>query len=326
MFAQAMPNQVWSATTDGQLDWFNNQVFSYSGLKFEDLAGTGWAQMVHADDIGTAAAIWANALAAGKQYQVEFRLRRHDGAWRWHIARALPIKDAADTITRWIGTNTDIDDHKAVEAQQQLLARELEHRMKNTMAMVGAIANQTFRTAATKEDARTIFDARLRALNQAHDVLVASSWTSAPMSVVVDGALDLYRTDEGRIRIDGPAVDLSAKQALSLSLALHELATNATKYGALSAPAGTIDVNWDCTASDAGPTASLYVAGTRRTNGLDPITTWIWLPSDRKHLVVRLQHCCQSRVSARGRRLQLRDQIKRSGRRMQNNRNRRTCP
>jgi PAS domain S-box-containing protein len=253
MFAQAMPNQVWSATTDGQLDWFNNQVFSYSGLKFEDLAGTGWAQMVHADDIGTAAAIWANALAAGKQYQVEFRLRRHDGAWRWHIARALPIKDAADTITRWIGTNTDIDDHKAVEAQQQLLARELEHRMKNTMAMVGAIANQTFRTAANKEDARTIFDARLRALNQAHDVLVASSWTSAPMSVVVDGALDLYRTDEGRIRIDGPAVDLSAKQALSLSLALHELATNATKYGALSAPAGTIDVNWDCTASDAGP-------------------------------------------------------------------------
>jgi PAS domain S-box-containing protein len=243
---------VWSATPDGQLDWFNNQVFSYSGLKFEELVGTGWAQMVHADDIGRAAAIWAKALTAGKQYQVEFRLRRHDGAWRWHIARALPIKDSADAITRWIGTNTDIDDQKAVEAQQQLLARELEHRMKNTMAMVGAIANQTFRTAATKEDARTIFDARLRALNQAHDVLVASSWTSAPMSVVVDGALDLYRTGEGRIRIDGPAVDLSAKQALSLSLALHELATNATKYGDLSVPGGTIDVNWDCTASGAG--------------------------------------------------------------------------
>ena len=92
----------------------------------------------------------------------------------------VPIRDAAGVITRWIGTNTDIDDRKAAEAQQQLLARELEHRMKNTMAMVGAIASQTFRTAATKEDARTIFDARLRALNQAHDVLVASSWTSAP--------------------------------------------------------------------------------------------------------------------------------------------------
>jgi len=253
-YAQVMPNQVWSATTDGQLDWFNDQVFSYSGLKFEELAGSGWAEMVHADDIGAAAESWARAREAGKQYQVEFRLRQHDGAWRWHIARALPIKDAAGAITRWIGTNTDIDDRKVAEEQQQLLARELEHRMKNTMAMVGAIASQTFRTAATKEEARTIFDARLRALNQAHDVLVASSWISAPMSVVVDGALGPYRTGEGRIHTNGPAVDLTAKQALSLSLALHELATNATKYGALSIPGGTIDVTWDWTPIDAKST------------------------------------------------------------------------
>ena len=252
-FAQAMPNQVWSATPDGQLDWFNEQVFAYSGLNIDDLIGNKWAQMVHPDEIGPAAGIWSKALEAGKQYQVEFRLRRADGAWRWHIARALPIKDAAGAITRWIGTNTDIDDQKAAEAQQHLLARELEHRMKNTMAMVGAIANQTFRTAATKEEARTIFDARLRALNQAHDVLVASSWASAPMSVVVDGALGAHRTGEGRIHVKGPAVDLSAKQALSLSLALHELATNATKYGALSVPEGMIEVTWACTASDADP-------------------------------------------------------------------------
>jgi PAS domain S-box-containing protein len=253
-YAQAMPNQVWSATPDGQLDWFNDQVFSYSGFTFEELAGSGWAQMVHADDIGPAAESWAKAREAGKQYQVEFRLRRHDNAWRWHIARALPIKDAAGAITRWIGTNTDIDDRKVAEAQQLLLARELEHRMKNTMAMVSAIANQTFRTAATKEDARTIFDARLRALNQAHDILVASSWTSAPMSIVVDGALGAYRTGEGRIDVNGPAIDLSAKQSLSLALALHELATNATKYGALSVPGGTVDVSWDCTPTGAEPT------------------------------------------------------------------------
>ena len=252
-YAQAMPNQVWSATMDGQLDWFNDQVFAYSGLKFEDLVGSRWTQMVHADDIEPAAGSWAKARETGKQYQVEFRLRQHDGAWRWHISRALPIKDGTGAITRWIGTNTDINDRKAAEAQQQLLARELEQRMKNTIAMVGAIANQTFRTAATKEDARTIFDARLRALNQAHDVLIASSWASAPMSVVVDGALGPYRTGEARIHAKGPAVDLSAKQALSLSLALHELATNATKYGALSIPGGTIDVTWDWTPLEAIP-------------------------------------------------------------------------
>ena len=253
-FAQAMPNQVWSATPDGQLDWFNDQVFSYSGLGFGDLVGSKWTRMVHPDDIGPAAGGWTKSLGMGTQYQVEFRLRRADGAWRWHIARALPIKDPSGSITRWIGTNTDIDDRKVSEAHQQLLARELEHRMKNTMAMVGAIASQTFRTAATKEEARTIFDARLHALNHAHDVLVASNWASAPLSVVVEGALRPHRTGEARIKTSGPAVDLTAKQALALSLALHELATNATKYGALSTSGGTIDVTWDYTGSEGAPT------------------------------------------------------------------------
>jgi PAS domain S-box-containing protein len=245
-FAQAMPNQVWSATPDGLLDWFNDRVFAFSGLTFDDLCGEQWARIVHPDDLGAAAAIWAKALATGTQYQTEFRLRRADGALRWHLARAVPIKDASGVITRWIGTNTDIDDQKAAEAQQQLLARELEHRMKNTMAMVGAIASQTFRTAATKEEARTIFDARLSALNQAHDLLVRSNWSGASMRAVVEGALAPYRTGEGRIRVGGPDVSLGSKKALSLALALHELATNATKYGSLSAHGGTIDVTWDC--------------------------------------------------------------------------------
>jgi PAS domain S-box-containing protein len=252
-FAQAIPNQIWSATPEGQLDWFNDQALCYSGLKSEELAGNQWIRMVHTEDVGPASDAWTKSLETGAQYQVEFRLRRADGAWRWHLARALPIRDPSGAITRWIGTNTDIDDRKVSEAHHQLLARELEHRMKNTMAMVGAIASQTFRTAATKEEARTIFDARLRALNQAHDVLVASSWASAPISVVVEGALQPHRTAESRIEISGPTVDLTAKQALALSLALHELATNATKYGALSTPDGTIEVNWDYHPSNEGP-------------------------------------------------------------------------
>jgi two-component sensor histidine kinase len=125
--------------------------------------------------------------------------------------------------------------------------------MKNTMAMVGAIADQTFRTAATKEEARAIFEARLFALSHAHDILTKSNWASAPMPTVVKGALAPHRTGEGRIKTSGPAVALPAKQALSLSLALHELATNATKYGALSVPEGTIDVTWNCHMSDGSP-------------------------------------------------------------------------
>ena len=155
-FAQAMPNQVWSATPDGQLDWLNNQVLSYAGLRFDDLAGNKWAQMVHPDDIDAASARWAEALSSSTLYETEFRLRRADGAYRWHIARAVPIKDSFGTTVRWIGTNTDVERQKASEAQLKLLAGELEHRIKNTMAMVAAITDQTFRTAATKEEARKI--------------------------------------------------------------------------------------------------------------------------------------------------------------------------
>ena len=259
-FAQAMPNQVWSATPDGQLDWFNDQVYSYSGLVFDDLKGSGWAQIVHPDDIGSASAGWSDALSRGGTYQTQFRLRRADGSWRWHLARALPIKDPAGVTMRWIGTNTDIDDQKATElalkqaeSQQQLLTAELEHRMKNTMAMVGAVANQTFRAAATKEEALASFTARLHALNQAHDILTKSNWTSAPMLAVVEGALAPHRTGEGRFRIAGPDLQLTAKQGLSLALVLHELVTNATKYGALSVPTGMVDIKWDCPFSSDGP-------------------------------------------------------------------------
>ena len=116
--------------------------------------------------------------------------------------------------------------------------------MKNMMAMVGAIATQTFRTAATKEEARTSSMDKLRMLSHAHDILTRSSWTGALMPDVIEGALAPYRTGRGRIHVEGPAVQLGPEPALSLALALHGLATNATKYGALSVPEGTIHVEW----------------------------------------------------------------------------------
>jgi PAS domain S-box-containing protein len=249
-FAQAMPNQVWSATPDGQLDWINNQVFAYSGFTFDDLAGSQWSRMVHPADLAAAATTWAKSLSEGTEYQTEFRLRRADGSFRWHLARALPIKDPSGQITRWIGTNTDIEHHKAIEAQQELLTHELEHRMKNTMAMISAIAAQTFRAAATKEEARTTFIDRLSAFNRAHDLLVKTSWTTAPMTTVAEGALAPHDAGEGKIRINGDAIVLTARQAMSLSLVLHELATNAVKYGALSVADGTVDVTWTCDVRD----------------------------------------------------------------------------
>jgi len=116
-FAQSIPNQVWTSPPNGLLDWFNDRVVEYSGIDHDRLKGTGWTTLVHPDDVAGASEAWAAALANGTTYEIEFRIRRHDGEYRWHLVRALPIRGADGQITRWIGTNTDIDDQKLAEAQ-----------------------------------------------------------------------------------------------------------------------------------------------------------------------------------------------------------------
>ncbi|WP_083531113.1 hybrid sensor histidine kinase/response regulator [Pararhizobium antarcticum] len=128
--AQSMPNHVWTAGPDGTLDWFNDRVYAYSGASPGMLDGTGWVAMLHPDDVESTASSWAEACRIGAPYEVEFRLRRHDGVYRWYIARAVPIRCASGVLERWIGTNTDIEDQKAAEAALADLAVTLEERVE----------------------------------------------------------------------------------------------------------------------------------------------------------------------------------------------------
>ncbi|MDM0040401.1 PAS domain S-box protein [Variovorax sp. J22G21] len=128
--AQAVPNQVWTAAADGQLDWFSESVYAYSQLTHAELAGNGWTCMVHPEDLPRVMELWARSLALQSAYETEFRLRRHDGAWRWHLVRAQPLDAEADVgvPVRWVGTNTDIDDQKAAQAR---LERSVEERTRD---------------------------------------------------------------------------------------------------------------------------------------------------------------------------------------------------
>jgi len=128
--AQSMPNHVWTALPDGRLDWFNDGVYRYSGASPGALDGDGWGSIVHPDDLQNAAEAWAAARHAGQQYEAEFRLRRHDGAYRWHIARAVSLRDTSGKIEKWIGTNTDIQEQKIAEAALADLATTLEQRVE----------------------------------------------------------------------------------------------------------------------------------------------------------------------------------------------------
>jgi two-component sensor histidine kinase len=143
-----------------------------------------------------------------------------------------------DITEEWRATSELKDSVK----RQAVLADELQHRIKNTLAMVGAIANQTIRGEDVVA-AREAFAARLVVLGRSHDILTQTSWASAPILEVVNGALAAHRSGDRRISISGPEVELQPKPALALALAIHELATNALKYGALSGR-GKVDVLW----------------------------------------------------------------------------------
>ncbi|MBB3999022.1 PAS domain-containing sensor histidine kinase [Aureimonas pseudogalii] len=169
---------------------------------------------------------------------------RDDGAVRFvHVTGQTVREDGR--MTRLVGAVRDVTDERETEERQVLLTRELQHRVKNTLAMVNALANQTLRRAANVQDGLAAFSARLIALSHAHDILTQTSWTSAPIAAVVaQSTAPGSAADHGRIAWSGPDVRLTARQSLALALALHELTTNAVKYGALSNEEGTVRVVW----------------------------------------------------------------------------------
>jgi PAS domain S-box-containing protein len=128
--AQALPNHVWSARPDGELDWFNDRALAYAGCDHDTLAGKGWLSVIHSDDAERARVAWEHALRTESLYEVEFRIRRSDGAWRWFLARALPIRDAEGVLTHWLGTNTDMEDQRAAREILMSTNAALEQRVQ----------------------------------------------------------------------------------------------------------------------------------------------------------------------------------------------------
>ena len=132
--AEAIPNHAWWSGPDGLLTWFNRRVYEYTGAQPGELDGEKWGTVVHPDNLPAVGALWARSIADGTPYEVEFRLRRADGVYRWFLARALPVRDAEGRITRWIGTNTDITRQREIEDAQRALNETLEARVAERTA------------------------------------------------------------------------------------------------------------------------------------------------------------------------------------------------
>jgi two-component sensor histidine kinase len=201
----------------------------------------------HADDMDQ---MWARVAKAldpdgDGRYEVEYRVKQPDGSWRWLSAWGLVEFEGLGRERKPVaiaGASRDLTELKRAEELQRLLVNELNHRVKNTLATVQSLVAQTLRGAVDLGSARGVIDARIISLAGAHDLLTSRSWSGADVTDVVARAIAPFAASQ--FVIDGPSLDLSPKQTLALSLALHELATNAQKHGALSLPEGCVTLCW----------------------------------------------------------------------------------
>lgn len=233
------PQVTWTALPDGQLNHVSNRWNIWTGTSG---LGGSWQDAIHPDDVERSLAAWGASVATGEVYDIEHRVRMREGDYRWARSRAWPRRGTEGEILLWYGSTEDIHERKAAEEHQRLLINELNHRVKNTLASVQAIAFQTLKGDLPLADARARFEARLMALSSAHNLLTEENWGGAALERVLDGATEHL----GRTRFDmaGPAIRLSPRAALAIAMAVHELGTNAAKYGALSVEGGRVRIAW----------------------------------------------------------------------------------
>jgi PAS domain S-box-containing protein len=179
----------------------------------------------------------------GQAYQMEYRVRRPNGELRWCIGTVVTSLDEDGKVVRLSGVTVDITERKEAEERRAMLAREVDHRARNALAVVQSIVRLT--RAKSVDDYMSALEGRIGALSRAHILLSKSRWEGADLGRLVEEEMAPYRVEEGeRILINGPPVVLQPATAQTLALALHELATNAAKYGALSAITGRVSVTW----------------------------------------------------------------------------------
>lgn len=204
-----------------------------------------WMELyVPEDERAAVEATIAQAVETGGDFELEHRVLQTDGSIGWILSRAIAVRDADGRIVEWFGMATDVTARRRTDDHLRLVVNELNHRVKNNLAMVQSIAMQTFRKAEDAEQASARFAARLVALARANDLLTGERWTGVDLGGVLAEAVASHNETPERLRMDGPTVQVSAKSALALTLAAHELATNAVKYGAWSNGDGVVDIRW----------------------------------------------------------------------------------
>lgn len=242
--ATGIPQLVFRSLGDGFRIWSSPQWIEFTALSFEDSLGHGWLGAVHPDDRAETLAAWEGVEARG-EYYVEHRiLHARSGDYRWHQTRATPLRDNETRTIEWLGTSTDVEELRALQRRQELLVAELQHRVRNLLAMIRSIGQRTAATAESVEDYAQHLEGRISALARTQALLTREIGRGVDLQNLVLDELEAQAALPGRYSVKGHDVALSPKAAEVLTLAIHELATNAVKYGALAQGDGRIDITW----------------------------------------------------------------------------------
>ena len=242
---EGVPQLVWRVSESGEWTWASPQWTKLTGQREKASQGWGWLEPLHPDDREAARAIWAKAREHGR-LEMEYRIYAHGtGNYSWFQTRARPRRDSVGQIIEWLGTSTDVDDLRRLQERQETLLAELQHRVRNILAVTRSIISRSDDGERPTEEYVQHLQGRMAALARTQVLLTRSAGAEIELQDLIRDELLAQVASEDRFTLEGPDVALSSKAAEVLTLAIHELATNATKYGAFSRDSGRLTISWE---------------------------------------------------------------------------------
>lgn len=243
--AAAVPALLFIAEPGGAWDYVNPPFYALTGQPDGSALGDGWSAALHPEDVLAHAELWHQAQVTSTTMEQEARLRRADGSWCWFLIRAVPQLDASGRVVRWYGSCTDIDDRRHAEKRQSVLLAQLQHRIKNILAVVRSVLTRTLESSSDLDHFATHLAGRIESLARTQSAAARTTEGCVMLEELVYQELAAHGgQDERQIQVEGPPVPLPAKTADTMGLAIHELTTNSIKYGALAVQSGRVDVRW----------------------------------------------------------------------------------
>jgi PAS domain S-box-containing protein len=233
------PHLNWQASATNEAIFMDERWADYTGLPLKDLSGS-WTEFTHPADAAALWSAWTLALKTNTPFEKEIRLRRHDGVYKWFLVRGVPFDDSKHGRS-WVGTCTDIDGRMRAEQSSRDLVIEMDHRVKNILAVVQSLAHQSFTEGDPGQIKRTL-KSRIAALAHAHGTPSMDEWQTQSLQATLASLLDGFDLPSQNWSIEGDDIPLPVESVSTLALAIHELASETARYGGERSSTAKIDI------------------------------------------------------------------------------------